>query len=588
MSTTTSAHRASGAPEAKLMSGAQILLECLVRENVDCIFGYPGGVTLPLYDAFYDHPIRHVLVRHEQNAAFAAEGFARSTGRVGVCCATSGPGATNLVTGLVDSMMDSIPVVALTGQVSTKLIGSDAFQEADTFGITRSCTKHNFLVKTVAERPQAIHEAFYIASSGRPGPVLVDIPKDVFQAQAHYTPVSSIHLPGYKVYTEGHTGQIRRAGQMIWDAQRPMVYAGGGIIAANASAELLELVELLDAPTVNTLMGLGALPAEHRNFISMPGMHGSYAANMGMSNTDLLIALGVRFDDRVTGRLAAFAPHAKVIHVDIDPAEIGKNRVADLPIVGDVKRVLQKLNKVARELAPANQKRNAAAREAWWAQIRDWQAEHPLVPEVSTTEIKPQHVMREIDRLSGGQAIVSSDVGQHQMWAAQFIRFNQPRLWLNSGGLGSMGFGLPAAIGAQFARPDKLVFAIVGDGGFQMSIPELATIANHGLPIKIVVVNNGYLGMVRQWQELFYNNRLSQVELNTFPDAEKLAGAYGFKGRTVEDPLQLVAALDEAIRENGPYLLNVRVSPFENVYPMVPAGGAINEMVLGPPQPVEA
>jgi acetolactate synthase-1/2/3 large subunit len=588
MSTTTSAHRASGAPEAKLMSGAQILLECLVRENVDCIFGYPGGVTLPLYDAFYDHPIRHVLVRHEQNAAFAAEGFARSTGRVGVCCATSGPGATNLVTGLVDSMMDSIPVVALTGQVSTKLIGSDAFQEADTFGITRSCTKHNFLVKTVAELPQAIHEAFYIASSGRPGPVLVDIPKDVFQAQAHYTPVSSIHLPGYKVYTEGHTGQIRRAGQMIWDAQRPMVYAGGGIIAANASEELLELVELLDAPTVNTLMGLGALPAEHRNFISMPGMHGSYAANMGMSNADLLIALGVRFDDRVTGRLAAFAPHAKVIHVDIDPAEIGKNRVADLPIVGDVKRVLQKLNKVVRELAPANQKRNAAAREAWWAQIRDWQAEHPLVPEVSTTEIKPQHVMREIDRLSGGQAIVSSDVGQHQMWAAQFIRFNQPRLWLNSGGLGSMGFGLPAAIGAQFARPDKLVFAIVGDGGFQMSIPELATIANHGLPIKIVVVNNGYLGMVRQWQELFYNNRLSQVELNTFPDAEKLAGAYGFKGRTVEDPLQLVAALDEAIRENGPYLLNVRVSPFENVYPMVPAGGAINEMVLGPPQPVEA
>ena len=588
MSTTTSAHRATGAAEAKLMSGAQILLECLVRENVDCIFGYPGGVTLPLYDAFYDHPIRHVLVRHEQNAAFAAEGYARSTGRVGVCCATSGPGATNLVTGLVDSMMDSIPVVALTGQVSTKLIGSDAFQEADTFGITRSCTKHNFLVKTVAELPQVIHEAFYIASSGRPGPVLVDIPKDVFQAQAHYTPVSSIHLPGYKVFTEGHTGQIRRAGQMIWDAQRPMVYAGGGIIAANASEELLELVELLDAPTVNTLMGLGALPAEHRNFVSMPGMHGSYAANMGMSNTDLLIALGVRFDDRVTGRLAAFAPHAKVIHIDIDPAEIGKNRVADLPIVGDVKRVLQKLNKVVRELAPSNQKRNAAAREAWWAQIRDWQAEHPLVPEVSTTEIKPQHVMREIDRLSGGQAIVSSDVGQHQMWAAQFIRFNEPRLWLNSGGLGSMGFGLPAAIGAQFARPDKLVFAIVGDGGFQMSIPELATIANHGLPIKIVVVNNGYLGMVRQWQELFYNNRLSQVELNTFPDAEKLAGAYGFKGRTVEDPLQLVAALNEAIRENGPYLLNVRVSPFENVYPMVPAGGAINEMVLGPPQPVEA
>ncbi len=582
MSSTSTAHRTSGAAESKLMSGARILLECLVRENVDCLFGYPGGVTLPLYDAFYDHPIRHVLVRHEQNAAFAAEGYARSTGRVGVCCATSGPGATNLVTGLVDSMMDSIPVIAITGQVSTKLIGSDAFQEADTFGITRSCTKHNFLVKNIAELPQVIHEAFYIASSGRPGPVLVDIPKDVFQAQSHYTPVSAIHLPGYKVFTEGHTGQIRRAAQMIWDAERPFVYAGGGIIAANASEELRELVELLDAPTVNTLMGLGALPAEHRNFVSMPGMHGSYAANMGMSGADLLIALGVRFDDRVTGRLNAFAPHAKVIHVDIDPAEIGKNRVADLPIVGDVKRVLQKLNKQVRELAPANQKRNASAREAWWRQVHDWQAEHPLVPETSTSEIKPQHLMREIDRVCGGRAIVASDVGQHQMWAAQFIRFNEPRLWINSGGLGSMGFGLPAAIGAQFANPDKLVFAVVGDGGFQMSIPELATLVNHSLPVKIVVMNNGYLGMIRQWQELFYNNRVSQAELTSFPDAEKLAGAYGFKGRMVENPNELASAIDEAVRENGPYLLNVRVSSFENVYPMVPAGGAINEMVLGP------
>jgi acetolactate synthase-1/2/3 large subunit len=583
----TTAHRTSGVTESKLMSGSQILLECLVRENVDCIFGYPGGVTLPLYDALYDHPIRHILVRHEQNAAFAAEGYARSTGRVGVCCATSGPGATNLVTGLVDSMMDSIPVVAITGQVSTKLIGSDAFQEADTFGITRSCTKHNFLVKTIAELPQVVHEAFYIASTGRPGPVLVDIPKDVFQAQAHYTPVSSIHLPGYKVFTEGHAGQIRRAAQMIWESQRPFVYAGGGVIAANASEELREFVELTDAPAVTTLMGLGALPAEHPNYISMPGMHGSYAANMGMTNADLLIALGVRFDDRVTGRLAAFAPHAKVIHVDIDPAEIGKNRVADLPIVGDVKRVLEKLTKILQETAPESREQNSGARAAWWRQIREWKAEHPLTPEISTSEIKPQHVMREIDRLSGGRAIVTSDVGQHQMWAAQFIRFNDPRLWINSGGLGAMGFGLPSAIGAQFARPDKLVFSIVGDGGFQMSIPELATIANHALPIKIIVVNNGYLGMVRQWQELFYNNRLSQVELNTFPDAEKLAGAYGFKGRTIESVHQLAPALEEAVREPGPYLLNVKVTPLENVYPMVPAGGAINEMVLGAPQPVE-
>src|SRR5437764_1213286 len=344
----------SATATSPVMSGARILLECLVREDVDVIFGYPGGVTLPLYDAMYDHPIRHILVRHEQNACFAAEGYARSTGKVGVCCATSGPGATNLVTGLVDAMMDSIPVVAITGQVSTKLIGSDAFQEADTFGITRSCTKHNFLVKNIADLPQVVHEAFYIAASGRPGPVLVDIPKDVFQAQSQYAPVSSIHLPGYKVFTEGHTGQIRRAAQMMWDAQRPFVYAGGGIIAANASDELRELVETLDAPAVTTLMGLGALPSDHPDFVSMPGMHGSYAANMGMSNTDLLIALGVRFDDRVTGRLAAFAPHAKVIHVDIDPAEIGKNRVPDLPIVGDVKRVLQKMNKVLRDLAPAH------------------------------------------------------------------------------------------------------------------------------------------------------------------------------------------------------------------------------------------
>ena len=571
---------------SNLMSGAKMLLECLVREGVDCFFGYPGGVTLPFYDAMYDHHIRHILVRHEENACFAAEGYARAMGKVGVCCATSGPGATNLITGLVDSMMDSIPIVAITGQVSTKLIGSDAFQEADTFGITRSRTKHNFLVKALADLPQIVHEAFYIAASGRPGPVLVDIPKDVFQAQGHYTPVTSIHLPGYKVFTEGHTGQIKRAAQMIWDAQRPWVYAGGGIIAAGASQELRELAEIVDMPVVCTLMGLGGLPAEHPNFVSMPGMHGSYAANMGMSNCDVMIALGVRFDDRVTGRLSAFAPHAKVIHVDIDPAEIGKNRAPDLPIVGDVKRVLERLNQVLADATSERKAKNAAARKAWFAQVRAWKQEFPLAPSYSDTEIKPQHLMAEIDRLSGGQAIVCSDVGQHQMWAAQLIRFNEARLWINSGGLGSMGFGLPSAIGAQFARPDKLVFAVVGDGGFQMSIPELATIAGQGLPIKIVVMNNGYLGMVRQWQELFYNNRLSAVELDSFPDAEKLAGAYGFKGRTIEKPHELAGALEAAVREPGPYLLNVKVSSYENVYPMIPAGAAINEMVMGPPQPV--
>jgi acetolactate synthase-1/2/3 large subunit len=564
------------------MSGAKMLLECLVREGVDCMFGYPGGVTLPFYDVLYEHHIRHVLVRHEENAAFAAGGYARATGKPGVCCATSGPGATNLTTGLVDAMMDSIPIVALTGQVSTKLIGSDAFQEADTFGITRSCTKHNYLVKKLEDLPQTIHEAFYLASSGRPGPVLVDIPKDVFQAQGHYTPVTAIHLPGYKVFTEGHTGQIRRAAQLVTEAERPLIYAGGGILAAGASAELREFAEKADAPAVITLMGLGALPSNHPNFISMPGMHGSYAANMAMTHCDLLIALGTRFDDRVTGRLAAFAPHAKVIHVDIDPAEIAKNRQPDVPIVGDVKRVLTKVNQLlAEQAAPAT-----AQRRAWWSQIREWKEQHPFDRSTSDSEIKPQHLMAEIDRLSGGQAIVSSDVGQHQMWAAQLVRFNEPRLWLNSGGLGSMGFGLPGAIGAQFARPEKLVFALVGDGGFQMAIPELATIVSSGLPIKIIVMNNGYLGMVRQWQTLFYNNRLSSVEMDCFPDASKLAAAYGFKGRTVEKPWELASAMEEAVAEPGPYLLNVKVSPMENVFPMVPAGGAINEMVLAPPKPV--
>lgn len=551
------------------------------------MFGYPGGVTLPLYDALYDHQIKHILVRHEQNAAFAAQGYARATGKVGVCCATSGPGATNLVTGLVDAMMDSIPIVAITGQVTSKLMGSDAFQEADTFGITRSATKHNFLVKSAGDLPQIVHEAFYIAASGRPGPVLVDITKDAFQAQAHYAPVTEIHLPGYRVYSEGHNGQIRRAAQMMWEAERPLVYAGGGIILSNSSAELRELVETLDVPAVCTLMGLGALPSNHPNFISMPGMHGSYAANMAMTHTDLIIALGVRFDDRVTGRLSAFAPHAKVIHLDVDPAEIGKNRYADLPIVGNAKRVLPKLTAALRELAPSMKDKQSATRTDWKQQIAEWKEEHPLKPAFSDTEIKPQHLMAEIDRLSGGRAIVASDVGQHQMWSAQLVRYDEPRLWINSGGLGSMGFGLPAAIGAQFARPDKLVFAVVGDGGFQMSIPELATIANHALPIKIVVTNNGHLGMVRQWQELFYNNRLSEVVLSSFPDPEKLAGAYGFKGRTVEDVKEVRRALEEAVADPGPYLLNVKVSPYENVFPMVPAGGAINEMVLRPPQPVE-
>lgn len=569
------------------MSGARILLECLAREGVEVIFGYPGGVTLPLYDAMYDHEIRHILVRHEENACFMASGYARATGKVGVACATSGPGATNLTTGLVDCMMDSIPVVALTGQVSSKLIGSDAFQEADTFGITRSATKHNYLVKDIQHLAAVVHEAFHIAATGRPGPVLIDITKDVLQGQAHYAPVNEIRLPGYKVVLEGHAGQIRRAAQMMWEASRPFIYAGGGIIASGASEELRQLAETLDAPAVLTLMGLGALPGSHPNFISMPGMHGSYAANMGMCECDLLIALGVRFDDRVTGRLASFAPHAKVIHVDIDPAEIGKNRAADLPIVGDARKVLGRIVRALEETAPQIKDARREDRKRWWEQIRAWQEEHPLEPVFSPDEIKPQHLMTEINRLSAGQAIVAVDVGQHQMWAAQFIRFDRPRTWLSSSGLGSMGFGLPAAIGAQVAHPDALVFAVVGDGGFQMSLPEVATLANQQLPVKVVIMNNGYLGMVRQWQDLFYQNRLSAVQIDSFPDIEKFASAYGIKGRIVDKPSGLRPALEDAAKHPGPVLLDVRVSQFENVYPMVPAGAAINEMVLAPPKPAE-
>jgi len=570
------------------MKGARIVLEALSREGCEVIFGYPGGVTLPIYDVLYEHPIRHILMRHEENACFAAEGYARSTGKVGVCMATSGPGATNLVTGLVDSLMDSIPVVAITGQVPKNLIGRDAFQEADTFGITRSCTKHNYLVKDINELGRTIHEAFHLASSGRPGPVLVDITKDVLLAQAAYHAPGPVHLRGYRVSLEGHAGQIRRAAQMIWEAERPYVYAGGGIVASGASEELQAFAEILEAPVAETVMGLGALPSEHPYCINMLGMHGSYAANMGISNADLLIALGVRFDDRVTGRLEAFARHAKVIHVDIDPAEIGKNRHADLPIVGDLKHVLTKLNKLLADTRETEGRVQSASRLAWMDQIRRWQAEHPFSPTQSDAEIKPQHLVREIDRICRGEAIVSVDVGQHQMWAAQYVRFNRPRLWVNSGGLGAMGFGLPAAIGAQLGNPDKLVIALVGDGGFQMSLPELSTIASYGLPVKIVVMNNGCLGMIRQWQELFYNRRYCAMELDCFPNCELLAAAFGLKGRTVEKPQQLAGALEEAVEEPGPFLLNVKVTPEENVYPMVPAGGAVNEMILEPPQPVEA
>ena len=573
-----------------LLSGAQILVESLAAEGSEAVFGYPGGVTLPVYDVLYDHPLRHVLVRHEQNAAFAAQGYARATGKAGVCMATSGPGATNLTTGLVDALMDSIPVVAITGQVPQALIGRDAFQEADTFGISRSATKHNYLVKDVGELAQTIHEAFYIATSGRPGPVLVDITKDVLLAKTPYSAEQAMEpLRGYRLESEPTPEAIERAVEFLWSAQRPYVYAGGGIISSGASAELVRFAELLEAPLAHTVMGLGAMPTGHPNFISMLGMHGSYAANMGVTQCDALIGLGVRFDDRVTGRLDAFAPEAKVLHVDIDPAEINKNRRADLGVVGDAKVVLQRLNQRLQETRETLGGKHRRSRLDWMHQIRAMKREHPFHYERSADEIKPQHLMEKLDEISGGDAIVTVDVGQHQMWAAQYLRFNGPRLWQSSSGLGSMGFGVPAAVGAKVARPERTVIAIVGDGGFMMSIPELGTIATNRLPLKIIVMNNNSLGMVRQWQELFYRKRYSEVAISSFPDASLLAASFGISGGSVSRPEDLDGALQHAFDEPGPYLLNVQVTPEECVYPMVPAGGAVNEMILQPePRAAEA
>ena len=572
------------------LSGAEILIESLAREGAEAVFGYPGGVTLPVYDVLYSHPLRHVLVRHEQNAAFAAQGYARATGKAGVCMATSGPGATNLTTGLVDALMDSIPVVAITGQVPQGLIGRDAFQEADTFGISRSATKHNYLVKDIRELSQTIHEAFFIATSGRPGPVLVDITKDVLIAKAPYSGSAPMEpLRGYRLKSEPDADAIEQAVDFLWNAQRPYIYAGGGVISSGASAELVRFSELLEAPLAHTVMGLGAMPTGHPNFISMLGMHGSYAANMGITECDALVGLGVRFDDRVTGRLDQFAPSAKVLHVDIDPAEINKNRRADVGVVGDAKAVLRRLNERLEETRATRGLDRREARVAWMGHIRRMKHEHPFAYERSRDDIKPQALMEKLDAIAGGEAIVTVDVGQHQMWAAQYLRFNRPRLWQSSSGLGSMGFGLPAAVGAKFACPDRTVISIVGDGGFMMSMPELGTIATNRLPVKIVVMNNNTLGMVRQWQQLFYGKRYNQVAIESFPEASLLAAAFGISGGSVTRPEDLDEALEQAFAEPGPYLLNVQVTPEECVYPMVPAGGALDEMLLEPdPEPAEA
>lgn len=548
-------------------TGAQILVESLLAEGVDTIFGYPGGQAIPIYDALYDCDIRHILTRHEQGAAHAADGYARASGKPGVCLATSGPGATNLVTGIANAYMDSIPLVAITGQVATSMLGRDSFQEADITGITLPITKHNYQVKDVKDLAQTIREAFYIATTGRPGPVLIDMPRDVSAGETEYKNPGPVHLPGYKVKSEPNPEQIARAVRAIEEAERPVIYAGGGVISANAHVELHKLAEMLLAPVVTTLMGLGGFPGDHPLSAGMPGMHGSKYANYAISDCDLLIGVGVRFDDRVTGKIEAFAPNATVVHLEIDPAEIGKNVRVDIPVQGDVRVAL-------RELIGRLQPRLTSK---WRDKIQVWKKEYPI-EFVENGRIKPQEVIREIYHATGGNARITTEVGQHQMWAAQYFTYTKPRTFISSGGLGTMGFGLPAAIGVQLACPDETVIDIAGDGSIQMNIQELATAVSHKLPIKIAILNNGYLGMVRQWQELFYNRRYSYTELDN-PDFVKIAEAYGAVGIRVTKKSEVRSALDEALRVDKPVVLDFVIEREENVYPMVPPGEAINKML---------
>lgn len=552
------------------LSGAQILVKCLEEEKVEAIFGYPGGAVLDIYDALYDSPLKHYLVRHEQGAAHAADGYARATGRPGVCIATSGPGATNLVTGLATAYMDSIPMVAFTGQVATHLLGRDSFQEADIYGITLPITKHNFLVKDVKDLARVIKEAFHLATTGRPGPVLIDIPKDVSQKKAKFEYPEVPRLRGYRPVLDGHPEKINEAAAAIAEARRPVIYAGGGVISSGASEELRQLAELCVIPVTTTLMGKGAFPENHPLSLGMLGMHGTKYANYAVSGCDLLIAIGARFDDRVTGRIDAFAPKARIIHIDIDPAEIGKNVRVDIPIVGDVKRVLQQLLKRVR----------AGMETEWHAKIKEWKEKYPLKYE-QNGKIKPQFVVEQIYEVTKGEAIITTEVGQNQMWAAQFYTFTKPRTFISSGGLGTMGFGLPAAIGAQIGRPGETVFDIAGDGSIQMNIQELATAVAYKLPIKVAILNNNYLGMVRQWQEIFYDGRLAYTDISG-PDFVKLAEAYGAVGMRVTEPKDVRRALEEAMQvKDRPVLIDFIIDREENVFPMVPPGGAINKMLEG-------
>ncbi|MDA8234279.1 MAG: biosynthetic-type acetolactate synthase large subunit [Clostridia bacterium] len=551
-------------------SGAQILLKSLEAEGVDTIFGYPGGSVLDIYDAIFDSDINHYLVRHEQGAAHAADGYARATGKTGVCLATSGPGATNLVTGIANAYMDSVPMVAITGQVGSHLLGKDSFQEADITGITLPITKHSYLVKDVSELPRIIKEAFHIASTGRPGPVLIDIPKDLTVARADYSYPEKVRLKGYKPTFHGHKEQINQAAKAIAEARRPVIFAGGGVIISGAHEELKQLAELILAPVATSMLGIGSFPETHPLALGMIGMHGAKYANYAVTESDLLISIGVRFADRATGKVSAFAPDAKIIHIDIDPAEIGKNVRADIPIVGDARNVLVELiERVQQGMATE-----------WQEKIQEWKKEFPLgCDQAEEGTLKPQYVVKQICEVTQGDAIIATEVGQNQMWAAQHFNFSKPRNFISSGGLGTMGFGLPAAIGAQVGRPGETVFDIAGDGSIQMNVQEMMTAVQYELPVNVAILNNHFLGMVRQWQELFYKRRYSHTDLTCSPDFVKLAEAYGAEGIRVTKVAEVKPALEQAIKSSKPVMLDFVVEREECVFPMVPAGGVLNKML---------
>jgi len=559
------------------LTGAQILLESLHREDVEVVFGFPGGAVIDIYDQLPNYPLRHVLARHEQGAIHAADGYARATGKVGVCLVTSGPGATNAVTGIATAYMDSVPVVIITGQVPTPLIGNDAFQEVDIVGITRSCTKHNYLVKDVRDLARVIKEAFYLAATGRPGPVLIDLPKDVQRAVTEYKYPKTIKMRSYNPTYTPNPKQVAKVAEVVRRAKKPIIYAGGGVISSGASDDLVWLARTMNIPVTATLMALGCFPGDDPLWLGMLGMHGTYAANMAISNADLVLAIGSRFDDRVTGKISEFAKNAKIVHIDIDPTSIQKNVPVHIPVVADCKSFLTALRQT---LEPELAAQPAAGHEAWLARLADWKREKPLTYATDSKAIKPQYVVETISRLTKGEAIITTEVGQNQMWAAQFYQFTRPRSFISSGGLGTMGFGFPAAIGAQMAFPDRLVIDVAGDGSIQMCIQELATAVCYGLPVKIVILNNGYLGMVRQWQELFYNKNYCATCLDVAPDFVKLAEAYGAAGFRVTEQDKVESVLAEAFALPKTVIVDVVVDREENVAPMVPAGKSITEMIL--------